>query len=109
MPAVKSLLRFAILGATFFLLIMLFIGGPDISDNRLLNELWQTGHFFLFALLVMLIAQLPTFEQASFLALLFWSFLFCHHLACVVVAMVFRCFIISHPSAPVRDKAHKAH
>lgn len=76
MPAVKSLLRFATLGATFFLLIMLFIGGPDISDNRLLNELWQTGHFFLFALLVMLIAQLPTFEQASFLALVFWSFLF---------------------------------
>ncbi|PWK52871.1 VanZ family protein [Pleionea mediterranea] len=76
MPIAKSLFRFATLGATAFLLAMLFMGGPDISESRLLNELWQTGHFFLFALLIISITQLPVFKQASFLALLCWSLVF---------------------------------
>ena len=40
------------------MLTFLFVGKIDHLDNRLIKEAWQTGHFFLFACLFYILAQL---------------------------------------------------
>jgi len=60
----KIAAKTAILPA-ILMLVFLFVGNVDHSDNRLLKEAWQTGHFFLFAALAYILTQLELAKKLS--------------------------------------------
>ncbi|TQV74980.1 hypothetical protein FLL45_08540 [Aliikangiella marina] len=53
----KIAAKTAILPAAL-MMVFLFFGNVDHSDNRIIKEAWQTGHFFLFATLAYILTQL---------------------------------------------------
>lgn len=50
--------------------IFLFIGSPDINDNRIFKQIWESGHFILFACIVFIALQFPQLKEASLFPLL---------------------------------------
>lgn len=53
------------------MLVFLFVGNVDHSDNRIIKEAWQTGHFFLFATLAYILTQLEIAQKIPKIKLLF--------------------------------------
>lgn len=46
---------------------LLFVGGPDEYSHRLIRETWDSGHFFLFALVFFLLLTYSSLSQKSIL------------------------------------------
>lgn len=57
----------------FILLSLLFIGGPNYQDGRLIKELWETGHFILFAIIIFFLLQTPSLRERHYFILLFFT------------------------------------
>ncbi len=58
-------------GSIFILLCLLFTKGPDYYDHRIIKQIWESGHFILFAGLFLLLFQFEILRKLSFFTQLF--------------------------------------
>ena len=66
-----------ILPVILILVVLLFVGGPNSYDGRLFKELWEMGHFALFASLVFFLLRLSLFRQIPWIVLAIFTTVFC--------------------------------
>ena len=60
----------------FALFVLLFVGGPGHHADRLVFEIWQTGHFTLFAAIVFISLQINLIGKQKWLHLFIATGLF---------------------------------
>jgi VanZ family protein len=63
-------MKWLITTAVIVLTILLFVGNIDHNGSRILKQLWQCGHFVLFAGFVFILCQHPRLKKMSLLKLL---------------------------------------
>ncbi|WP_196140967.1 VanZ family protein [Aliikangiella sp. G2MR2-5] len=60
-------MKWIILVGILVLASLLFIGNPDYYDNRIIKEIWESGHFALFALLSIGLILFTPLQSKNFL------------------------------------------
>ncbi len=68
-------MKFALL-LIITLFVLLFVGGPGYHDERLIKEIWQTGHFILFATIVFTVMQIKFVKKQHWFHLLIGTGIF---------------------------------